>query len=749
MINFFKFLVLPGIFLCLIACRQPESDQKIKSAYDYVNPLIGTGGHGHTFPGATRPNGLVQLSPDTYIKGWDRASGYYYSDSSIMGFSHTHLSGTGPGDLLDILIMPVVGKLQVIPGTRENPDEGYRSRFNHSDEKASPGYYSVELKDYSIMAELTTTCRTGFHRYTFPESAEAHIILDLFHGYSTDSVTETFINIVNDSLITGYRKSIGWERNNPVDQAIYFAARFSKPFYSSGIAVDNIPSEGLVNAVGRNIKGFVNYNTSKGEKILIKVGISAVDIEGAVNNLDIESPGWDFDKILGEAREEWTHHLEKVTIEEAPEDVKEIFYTALYHTLIAPITYSDVDGRYRGFDKKIHKTDGKINYSVLSLWDTFRAANPLYTIFQPDLVSGMINSMLIEYNEHGILPMFPIWGNETNCMIGYHSIPVIADAFLKNIQGIDIENLYPAMKKSTMQNNFGLQYIDGYNYVPFDKDNKSVSKTLEYAFDDWCIAQVAKKTGNEKDHLYFMNRSKAYKNVFDPEFKLMNGKSSDGKFRRPFDPVFSTYGPSDFIEGNSWQYSFFVPHDVPGLIELYGGPDEFVKKLDELFKLETSNVKSKPQDISGLIGEYAHGNEPSHHVAYLYNYAGQPWKSQYWLNKVMTTLYSNKADGLCGNEDCGQMSAWYVFSALGLYPVNPASGNYDLGTPKVNKAVLKTGNQTFIIEAKNFSGSNFYVQKVELNGEILDRLFITHKELTQGGNMTFYMSDEPVIKKSK
>ena len=749
MIPNYKFLGLILITCQTItSCHQSELGIRAKkSPYDYVNPMIGTDGHGHTFPGATRPFGMVQLSPDTYTKGWDWCSGYHYSDSSIMGFSHTHLSGTGRGDLLDVLLMPTTGKLQVVPGSRENPDEGYRSRFSHDDEQASPGYYSVLLKDYNILAELTSTTHAGFHRYTFPETKEAHIIIDLFHGYATDSVIECSITIVNDSLITGFRKSRGWGEGDEkyfTEQKLFFAAVFSKPFASWGIAEDNLLSEGKDCATGRNVKAFVNYSTREGEQILVKVGISAVDIAGALNNLSSEIPHWDFDTTLFEAKTEWTAQLEKIAVEEASEEVKTSFYTAMYHSMIAPYIFSDADGRYRGFDKKIHNADGHTNYTVFSLWDTFRAANPLNTILHPDRVPDMIQSMLNQYCEYGLLPVWPLWGSETNCMIGYHAIPVIADAYLKGMPGINMEKLYPAMKKSAMQNDFGIQYLKVYNYIPFDKDNKSVSKTLEYAFDDWCIAQIANELGKEDDYRYFINRSQSFKNLFDPQYNLMNGKSSDGKPRRPFDPVFSSYGPSDFIEGNSWQYSFFVPHDIPGLVKLYGGQEAFAKKLDALFSQETSVGYPKPLDVTGLIGEYAHGNEPSHQVAYLFNYANQPWKSQYWLNKIMTTLYKDTPDGLCGNEDCGQMSAWYIFSALGFYPVNPASGSYDLGTPLISKAIINIGKTSFVVTAIDLTEENLYVQKVELNGKILDRTFITHKDLLEGGTLIFYMGKRPV-----
>jgi predicted alpha-1,2-mannosidase len=747
MIRISRYLLI-ALFACSISvsCRQnPPMDSARKGPCEFVDPMIGTGGHGHTFPGAARPFGMVQLSPDTYTKGWDWCSGYHYSDSSIMGFSHTHLSGTGRGDLLDILIMPTTGALQVIPGSRENPDEGYRSRFSHAEEKASPGYYSVVLRDYAILAELTSTVHAGFHRYTFPEAREAHVILDLFHGYATDSVTETSLTIVNDSLITGCRKSRGWGEGDEkyfAEQEIYFAARFSVPFASSGIVADSLRTGGKA-AAGRNIKAYTSYSTKAGQQILVKVGISAVDVNGALNNLDMEIPHWDFNRIREEARMEWEQELGKVNIEEATDEVRTIFYTALYHSMIAPYQFSDQDGRYRGFDKKVHRAEGFTNYTVFSLWDTFRAANPLLTLLQQQRVPDMVRAMVCQFNEYGLLPVWPLWGSETNCMIGYHAIPVITDAWFKGIAGIDIRELYPLMKKSAMQDDFGIQYLKQYGYFPYDKDNKSVSKTLEYAFDDWCLARIAKELGLEEDFRYFTDRSQAYRILFDPEFGLMNGRSSEGLPRRPFDPAFSSYGPSDFIEGNSWQYSFFVPHDRDGLARLYGSAESFACKLDELFTVSTSEGTAKPLDVTGLIGEYAHGNEPSHHVAYLYNAANRPDRAQFWLNRIMTSLYGTTPDGLCGNEDCGQMSAWYVFSALGFYPVNPASGTYELGTPMVARAELKAGRNPLVVIAKDLTVKNIYVDRVSLNGKILDRHYITHKEITDGGELCFYMSDKP------
>ncbi|WP_374166084.1 GH92 family glycosyl hydrolase [Arcticibacter sp. MXS-1] len=712
----------------------------------YVDPFIGTGGHGHTFPGATRPFGMVQLSPDTFNEGWDWCSGYHDSDRSIMGFSHTHLSGTGRGDLMDILVMPGTGDIKLTPGSRSNPADGYRSVFKKESEKASPGYYSVFLDSYGIKAELTTTKRVGFHRYTFPSSDKSHILLDLFHGFKTDSVITAWVRIDNDSTITGYRKTRGWGEGDEKDFAneeIWFTARFSKPFKSAGIGRGQVLSNGLKRADGRDLKVVLNFNTLKNEAILLKVGISYVDEQGALNNLRTETPNWNFEQIRREATEEWEGAMACLQVADTTTKEKKVFYTALYHTMLAPTTFSDVDSRYKGFDKKVRSIPGLENYTIFSLWDTFRAAHPLFTITQPARVNQFIQSMLAQYKEYGLLPVWPLVGSETNCMIGYHAIPVITDAYFKGFRGYDVNLAYEAMKKSAMQDSFGVKYLKKFNYVPADLENKSVSKTLEYAYDDWCIAQMAKALGKKDDYQYFKERSLAYKNVFDSESGFMRGKNSIGAFVPGFDPAFASYGKSDFIEGNSWQYSWFVPHDIEGLIALMGGKAKFSQRLDELFNQKSAEHINKPVDITGLIGEYAHGNEPSHHIAYLYNYAGQPWKTQEKVDEIRRRLYGVEANGLSGNEDCGQMSAWYVFSALGFYPVNPADGKYLFGSPLFKKATIRYNGKTFSIAAKGLSPLNKYIQSVRLNGKSLNRNWITHKEITEGGELEFIMAPKP------
>ncbi|WP_256010632.1 GH92 family glycosyl hydrolase [Desertivirga xinjiangensis] len=719
---------------------------KAQKRIQHVNPFIGTGGHGHTFPGATRPFGMVQLSPDTFNEGWDWCSGYHDSDRSIMGFSHTHLSGTGRGDLLDILVMPGTGAIKLKPGSRSNPGEGYRSRFKKENEKASPGYYSVLLDDYGIKAELTASKRVGFHRYTFPASKESHILFDLFHSFKTDSVINTWIRIDNDSTITGFRKTRGWGEGTEKDfvsEEIWFVARFSKPFKSSAIARGQVLSATEKSASGRDLKAVLNFDTKAEEALMVKVGISYTDENGAFNNLREEVRHWNFDRVRHEAAQEWEESLSAIDVNDGGAEEKSIFYTALYHSMIAPTVFSDADGRYMGFDKKIHHAQNFENYSVFSLWDTFRAANPLFTITQPSRINDFINAMLAQYKEYGLLPVWPLVGSETNCMIGYHAIPVITDAYFKGFRGFDVNLAYEAMKKSAMQDEFGIAHLKKYNYVPADLENKSVSKTLEYAYDDWCIAQMAKALGEMNDYNYFLKRSEAYKNVYDTQTGFMRGKDSKGNFIPGFDPAFASYGKSDFIEGNSWQYSWFVPHNVNGLIDLMGGRESFSKRLDALFSQKSADISGKPIDITGLIGEYAHGNEPSHHIAYLYNYAGQPWKTQEKVREIRSILYGSKADGLCGNEDCGQMSAWYIFSGLGFYPVNPASGRYNIGSPLFKEAAIKLGDKSFLITAKNLSSINIYIQSVTLNGEDLKRSWINHDEIVKGGKLEFNMGAKP------
>lgn len=730
--------------LCILTGCAQEKNDSTGSLLSFVNPFIGTGGHGHTFPGAAYPFGMVQLGPDTGLEGWDWCSGYHYSDSSIIGFSHTHLTGTGRSDLLDVLLMPAVGEIKLNAGIKEQPGKGYRSRFSHDEEYASPGYYKVRLADYDIMAEMTVSPRCGFHRYMFPESESSHIIIDLSHHFETDSVQFTSINRIDSCTVVGERKTKGWGTPGEKywsNQQLFFALKVSKPFDFLVTSDDKLVQE--KQASGKNIKAILNFKTSAKEMVLVKVGISPVSVGNALQNLSEEIPHWDFNATLSETQSIWERELSKIKVE-APLKYKTIFYTALYHSLLAPYLYTDVNNEYWGFDDSVHVADGFTNYTVLSLWDTFRAENPLLTLVAPDKVNDLVRSMLAQYDQYGLLPVWPLWGSETNCMIGYHAVPVIVDAYLKGIRDYDVDKAYQAMKASAMQDDFGVKELKQYGYIPYDLYNKSVSTALEYCYDDWCIAQMARELGKTDDYEYFMKRASSYKKYFDVTYKLMNGVSSKGEFRRPFDPFFSSYGECDWVEGNSWQYSYFVPHDIEGLMDLHGGKKGFATALDSLFSVSMPvSGKDVPVDITGLIGQYAHGNEPSHHVAYLYNYVGQAYKTQERLHEIMTTLYTDAPDGLCGNEDCGQMSAWYVFSAMGFYPVNPASGIYALGKPMMESAEIKVGKRSFEMRATGLSGENIYVQSIRLNGKDYNKLFITHEDIVQGGILEFVMGNTP------
>lgn len=741
--------LLTFFLLAFFACQSEKSlgNQDERSVVEYVNPFIGTDGHGHTFPGAARPYAMVQLSPDTYNAGWDWCSGYHYSDRSIMGFSHTHLSGTGRSDLMDILLMPTVGKVQMEPGSRAEPDKGYRSRFTKEKETASPGYYAVTLEDYGVDVELTTTQRVGFHRYTFPESAQSNIIIDLFHGRQEDSVLLTGIRVINDSLITGFRTSKGWGEPGEEfwsEHTIYFAALLNKPFSNALVYNNQKHIPGIQEAEGDNVKLALQFQTQKKESILVKVGISAVDIEGAINNLK-EIPHWDFNLVRNESKKQWDALLKRVEIEGGAPERLEVFYTAMYHSLLAPYLFSDLDGRYRGSDKTIQQANGIENYTVFSLWDTFRALHPLLTILQPKRVNDLITSMLRQYEEYGLLPVWSLHGSETNCMIGYHSIPVIVDAYFKGIRDFDVELAYEAMKKSAMQNQFGIDHLKNYGYIPRDKlIRHSVAMTLEYAFDDWCVAQMAKALGKVQDEEYFSKRAEASLNLLDTSTGFMRGKYASGEWNENFDPYNANNASSDFIEGNSWQYTWFVPHNIEGLIAGMGGKQRFSERLDSLFTVSSALEEGTPIDVTGLIGQYAHGNEPSHHVAYLFNEVGEAWKTQFWLDSIANSLYDNSPAGLCGNEDCGQMSAWYVLTSMGFYPINPASGIYHIGKPFFPKmSIHLPDNKQFVITAEALNQKNKYIQSAQLNGQPLKRAWIKHEELIKGGTLHFIMGESP------
>ncbi len=714
------------------------SQQKLVS---FVDPFIGTGAHGHTFPGAVVPFGMVQLSPDTDTRGWDWCSGYHASDSSIIGFSHTHLSGTGAADLGDILVTAVTGPAQFSAGSKESPLTGYRAVFDKYSEKAEPGYYSVFLKEYGILAEMTATERTGFHRYTFPSAEEAYIIVDLEHGIS-DRTTQSYIKVVSPTKIEGLRRSNGWAN----DQFVYFVLEFSRPFISSLMVRGTMPF--LNNNFAESeqgVKGFFKFKTKKDETILVKVSLSSVDVAGAEKNLTAENSGWDFEKIRASASALWEKELSKIIVEGNNKNDKIKFYTALYHAFLAPYLYSDVDGRYRGMDGKIHTAKDFRMYNVFSLWDTYRAAHPLYSLLDAERTKDFMRSLLAKYEEFGVLPVWELASNETGCMIGYHSVPVLADAIMKGIKGFDYEKAYEAMKRSAMQDTLGIEFVKKMCYIPRDRSTDVVSRTLEYAYDDWCIAQCAKLLGKQEDYKYFITRASYYQNVFDPETKMMRGRYFDGRWKENFDPTEpSGLGVTDFTEGNSWQYTWYVPQDVEGLIALMGGENAFITKLDSLFIVKQNEKFHTPADVTGLIGQYAHGNEPSHHISYLYNYAGVPEKTQRLTRRIMNELYLTGREGLCGNEDCGQMSAWFVFSSLGFYPVTPASGINAIGSPIFNKAVLTlSSGKSLTINYINNSDKNIYVTKTFIKGKESYRSYLTDNEILEGGEIRFFMSAIP------
>lgn len=728
------------LFLCLLSlgsltsCQPKETELKIT---EYVNPFIGTAEHGHCFPGAIVPFGGIQLSPDNPRSSWDWCSGYHYSDSIISSFSLTHLSGTGIGDLQDIRFLPISIKpdSNTVPG--KFVESGY-ARFSHANEAAEPGYYSV-LFDNGIKTELSVTNRCGIQYYQYPDHSVHALILDLATARNWDKTTETSIRKVNNRTLEGYRKSRGWAN----DQRVYFVVEFSQDCQVMAGKDKFMPLENGQKFTADGGYAWIDFG-EKTNKILAKISISSANTEGAQANLEKELSHWSFDKVKRDAKNSWKRELQKIRVEGKNEDQLKTFYTALYHAYTAPYTFSDVNGNYKGPDGEIHSVNKHTQYTVFSLWDTYRASHPLFTITQKKRVGDMINSMLKHYDSYGLLPVWELVGNETNCMIGNHSIPVITEAWLKGIRNFDGEKAFEAMKKTSMHNRAGMGAFRTYGYIPYESENESVSKTLEYAYDDWCVAQMAKALGKEDDYLKFLKSSRNYANVFDPSTGFMRGKSADGKWKEPFSPLYSKHRDDEYTEGNAWQYSWLVQQDVEGLIALHGGAEAFTAKLDSLFTIDAQlEGEEASPDISGFIGQYAHGNEPSHHIAYLYNYVNQPHKTQYYVNKILTELYKNTPDGLCGNEDCGQMSAWYVFSAMGFYPVNPAECKYQLGAPLFDKITIRTGpEKKFVITATRESEKEIYVKEVWLNGKKLDRLWITHDEIMNGGELNFIMCDK-------
>ncbi|MGV6830084.1 MAG: GH92 family glycosyl hydrolase [bacterium] len=729
--------ITAGIIICFLflSCK-PKAEpiaiaQKKQQLISYVNPFIGTGGHGHTFPGATMPFSMMQLSPDTRLDGWDGCSGYHYSDHYIYGFSHTHLSGTGVSDYGDILIMPT-NAIQFNNGA--DGKKGYRAPFSHDNEVAEPGYYKVHLDSTNIDVELTVSRRSGIHKYQFPSNENQFIIIDLDHR---DELLKHLIGQVDSTTLIGYRFSKAWAE----DQRIFFHMNFSHPIKDIWFAdADNQASKYTNNL--KTKKAAVTFDNPSNDPIIVKIGISPVDVLNAKLNLETEIGEKSFNEVKKEAQNTWEKQLEKIVVESENIDYKTNFYTSMYHTMLAPNLYQDVDGRYRGMDLEIHEANDFEYYTVFSLWDTYRAAHPLYTLIEQDRTNDFINTFLAKYDEGGIMPIWDLSGCYTGCMIGYHAVPVIADAYLKGIQNYDANKALEAMKHSATRDHLGLKSYQNLGFIPVEEESESVSKTLEYAYDDWTIAQMANAMGKTEDYKEYSQRAQNYKNIYDPSSQFMRGRFRNTWFA-PFDPYEVNF---NYTEANSWQYSFYVPQDISGFISLLGGKEILEQNLDKLFTAENTTSGRDQADITGLIGQYAHGNEPSHHMAYLYNFVNKPSKTQEYVHEILTTLYTNQPDGISGNEDCGQMSAWYVFSALGFYPVTPGSNQYIIGTPILDKATINLENgNLFTMVAHNLSDVKKYIEYAYLNGEKLDRTFITHEEIMQGGTLEFHMNDNPAV----
>ena len=763
-------ILLPLLFTVAVSFAQTNDH------VDHVNPFIGTDFFGHTFPGASLPYAMVHVSPDTGTEGWTHSAGYIWQANSIIGFSHTHWSGVGMVDGGDILLMPITGKkLHVVPGTAEDPDTGYRSRFSHSRESASPGYYSVFLEDWDVEVELTTTPRVAFHRYTFPETDESKIILDLGHQIGEQKESDwSHLRIVNDRRIEG-EKTDGPGK-------VYFVAEFSKPFlyYGTFDAEYVTPESGAAvfaykNAEqGKNIGAFITYDTAKNEQILVKVAISYTSIEGARKNLDAELPHWDFDQIKAEARDVWERELSRVKIEGASESQKEIFYTAVYRSLLAQYISQDVDGNYFGADGKIHNAKGYNFYGSFSCWDTYRTQHPLLTLLAHEHVNDFVKSIIEKTKQYGWLPGQHFQNVFGEGMVGDHLVPVVVDAYLKGFRDYDVEYIYNAMRDKALEfpkppisidaARSGLKYSNELGYIPADRVTESVPKTLEFAYDDWCIAQMAKELGKDEDYKMFMPRAENYKKMWDSQTTFMRPRKADGSwlellngleqeivdegdhsYYKYFDPLMVGRRPNrHYTESNAWQYVWSVQHDVLGLIDLFGGKDNFIAKLDTFFEMSPLITPPKYVGVVGTIGQYVHGNQPSHHVPYLYNFAGQPWKTQFRARQVMEQLYKPGPCGLCGNEDMGSLSSWYVLSAMGIYPVTPGSPLYMIGSPLFEKLTLETEkNKIFTVIANNNSPENMYIQRAQLNGQPFNRTWISHEEIVIGGILEFEMGSEP------
>lgn len=737
--------------LILSACT---ANTNVEDYSAHVNPFIGTGGHGHTFPGAVVPHGMIQPSPDTRIDGWDACSGYYYNDSTINGFSHTHVSGTGCCDYGDVLLMPTVGKQTYQTTDSQSQQLPYASAFSHENESAEPGYYSVFLDRYQVKAELSASKRGAIHRYTFPASKESGFIIDLDYSLQRQTNSEMEIKVLSDTEICGHKKTTYWA----FDQYINFYAKFSKPFtytlINDSVTMDN----------GKRLpicKALLQFETKKDEQVLVKVGVSAVDVKGAQNNVLSEIADWDFDKVRQHARNEWNRYLSKIDVTTTNQEDKTIFYSALYHTGISPNLFTDADGRYLGMDLKVHQGDVKQPiYTTFSLWDTFRALHPLMTIIDPDLNTQFIQSLLKKHQEGGIFPMWDLASNYTGTMIGYHAVPVIVDAYTKGYRDFDIQEAYKACLRTAEYDTTGIKcpalvlphlmpkakyYKNSIGYIPCDRENESVAKALEYAYNDWCISVFAESMTDFDNKDKYARFAKAYEFYFDKETRFMRGLNSKGEWRTPFNPRASTHRNDDYCEGTAWQWTWFVPHDVEGLVNLMGGENAFASKLDSLFTADSSlEGETTSSDISGLIGQYAHGNEPSHHVTHLYNYVNRPWRTQELVDSVFQSQYANRPDGLAGNEDCGQMSAWYILNSMGFYQVCPGKPVYSIGRPVFDQAVVNlTNGKKFTVMVKNNSKKNKYIESMSLNGQTLQTPFFSHQDIVDGGTLEITMSDKP------
>lgn len=717
-------LLTPVLLASCTSGKDAAADAADSTDYTaFVDPKIGSGGHGHVFVGANVPFGMVQLGPTSIPQSWDWCSGYHDSDSTVIGFSHTHLEGTGIGDLFDVTVMPVVGEVTYARGEEKDPQSGMWSYADRSKEIVRPGYYSVPLTRYGILAEMTATNRVGLHRYTFPKSDSAALVFDLENGGCWDKPTGTEMKAEGNNRIVGYRNSEGWAK----DQKVFFVAEFSKPF-------ETFELKGKDNMYGR-----VSFRTDSAEQVLVKVAISPVSVEGAKANLAAEMPGWDFEGTADAAKEAWNGELAKIKVKtDDPESLKK-FYTALYHTMIVPATFSDVDGQYRGADGKVYKSD-KPQYTILSLWDTYRAAMPLYSIFQQERSSDIVNAMVNIADQQGRLPVWHLWGNETDCMVGNPGIIAVADAIVKNQPGIDRQKAYQALLKTAADTARGGGYRQEYGFIPSDKMHESIAFDMEYAIADAAVAAAAKSMGDEENYKKFTERSHSWRNYFDKSTGFVRGKFADGSFRTPFDPNSTTHRADDYCEGNAWQYTWLVPQDLDGLVELFGSKEETVKHLDELFSTSSELTGSDVSpDISGLIGQYAHGNEPSHHTIYLYTMLGENKKAADIIRQVNKEFYTVNPDGLAGNEDAGQMSAWYIMSSLGFYQVEPASGRYWFGTPMFEEATVTVPGGKFTVKANNLSPENAYITGVKLNGKDYDKMYIMHSDIINGGELEFEM----------